>query len=75
MSYIRFSQKQIKDLVKNGVAKDITNLVDRAEIQENYRIIGVSYGTYGINALLLMGEETKTLYAVTARTSAISVLF
>lgn len=75
MSYIRFSQKQIKDLVRNGVAKDITNLVDRAEIQENYRIIGVSHGTYGINALLLMGEETKTLYAVTARTSAISVLF
>ena len=75
MSYIRFNKKQIKELVKLGVAKDVTNLTSKSEIPEEYRKIAISYGNYGINALLLMGEETNTLYAVTARTGAIDILF
>lgn len=74
MSYIKFSQKQIRELVENQVAKDVTNISNRSEIPEEYRKIGISSGTYGINGLLLMGEETNTLYAVTARTGAIDIL-
>lgn len=74
MSYIKFSQKQIRELVENQVAKDVTNISNRSEIPEEYRKIGISSGIYGINGLLLMGEETNTLYAVTARTGAIDIL-
>lgn len=67
----RFTQKQLKALVKSGAAKDVTNGT-RADISENYRQIGYSAGLYGCNGMLLQGESGQ-LYAVTARTSAIYI--
>lgn len=66
----KYTQKQLKSLVKSGAAKDVTNARDRKEIPEYYTQIGYADGIYGCNGMLLKGESGQ-LYAVTARTSAI----
>jgi hypothetical protein len=68
----KYTQKQLKALVKNGIAVDVTNATNRAEaVPEDYKKIGYSLGVYGKNGLLLQGCESGKLYAVTARTSAV----
>lgn len=66
----RFTQKQLKSMVANGIATDVTNATDRNEIPENYRQVGYSAGVYGCNGMLLKGDSGR-LYAVTQRTTAI----
>lgn len=70
---IKYTQKQLKALVINGVAVDVTNAGGRGAIPENYRQIGYSGGVYGCNGMLLQGCESGKLYAVTARTTAIYI--
>jgi hypothetical protein len=60
-------------MVKNGIAVAVTNACDRGAIPENYRQIGYARGVYGCNGMLLQGCESGTLYAVTARTTAIYI--
>ena len=68
----KYTQKQLREMVKNGVAVDVTNAQSRAEaVPEDYKKIGYSLGVYGRNGLLLQGCESGTLYAVTARSSAV----
>ena len=69
----KYTQKQLKELVKSGVAVDVTNAGGRGAIPENYRQIGNSRGVYGCNGMILQGCESGTLYAVTARTTAIYI--
>lgn len=69
----RFTQKALRELVRSGVAVDVTHARERDEIPENYRQIGYSCGVYGCNGMLLQGCETNKLYAVTSCTSAIYV--
>lgn len=66
----KYTQKQLRSLVKSGAAKDVTNARDRKDIPERYTQIGYAAGLYGCNGMLLKGESGQ-LYAVTARTSAI----
>lgn len=68
---IRYTQKQLKALVKHGLAKDVTNAAEQSTIAEPYRQVGYSCGVYGCNGMLLQGLTTGDLYAVTARTTAI----
>ena len=68
----KMTQKELKRLVRSGVAKDVTNSGDCKDIPESYRKIGYSCGVYGCNGMLLQGESGQ-LYAVCARTSAIYV--
>lgn len=68
---IRYTQKQLKELVKRGIAQDVTNATEQSTIAEPYRQIGYSCGVYGCNGMLLQGLTTGDLYAVTARTTAI----
>lgn len=68
----KYTQKQLKGLVKSGVAIDITNAKDRSIIPGYYRQIGYSSGVYGCNGMLLQDENGK-LYAVTERTTAIYI--
>lgn len=68
----RYTQKQLRNLVKCGVAKDVTYAKDRNDIPENYNQIGFSYGVYGCNGMLLKGFSGQ-LYAVTARTVAVYI--
>lgn len=67
----KYTQKQLKELVKSGAAIDVTNAGERGAIPENYSQIGYSAGVYGCNGMLLQGCESGKLYAVTARTTAI----
>lgn len=59
--------KEIKRLVINGHAKDITH--DSNEYSD-LKVIGVSVGVYGRNGLLLE-DDNGELYAITKRTSNI----
>ena len=66
----RFTQKQLRALVKSGAAKDVTHAHDRAVIPGNYKQIGYAAGLYGCNGMLLQ-DDNGQLYAVTERTTAI----
>lgn len=68
----KYTQKQLRQLVKCGAAIDVTNATKRGEVPENYTQIGYASGLYGCNGMLLKGESGQ-LYAVTARTSAIFI--
>lgn len=68
----KYTQKELRNLVALGVAKDVTNAVEVGAIPEYYKQVGYSVGIYGCNGMLLQGESGQ-LYAVTARTSAIYV--
>lgn len=74
----RFTQKQLRELVKTGAAVDVSNADNetRREIERNegyYNQIGYSAGVYGCNGMLLKGNKTGKLYAVTSRTQAIYI--
>lgn len=66
----KFTQRELRNLVACGTAKDITNARERNEVPEGYSQIGYSCGIYGCNGMLLEGDSGQ-LYAVTARTTAI----
>lgn len=66
----KYTQKELKNLVRIGLAIDITNSDSRQDIPERYMQIGYSAGVYGCNGQLFRGESGQ-LYAITARTTAI----
>ena len=68
----RYTQKEIKSYVDNGLAVDISMAHDLKAIPERYDKIGYSSGVYGGNGLLLRGESGK-LYAITRRTTALFI--
>ena len=63
---IKFSQKQLKELIKIGAAINVTNAKTRTDIPENYTQIGYSCGVYGCNGQLFIGEMSHKLYATTS---------
>ena len=69
----KYTRKQLREMVKSGVAVDVTNASGRGAISEDYRQIGYSCGVYGCNGMLLQGCESGKLYAVTSRTTAIYI--
>ena len=74
----KYTQRQLKELVKSGAAIDITNgdNATRKSIESKegyYTQIGYAAGVYGCNGMLLLGHKTNTLYAITSRTTAIFV--
>ena len=74
----KYTQRQLKAMVKEGIAEDITygNNDTRREIEEKegyYTQVGYSSGTYGCNGMLLKGNKTGKLYAITTRTTAVFV--
>ena len=74
----RYTNKQLKDLVKCGAAVDVSsaNNETRCEIEAKegyYNQIGYCSGVYGCSGMLLKGNKTGTLYAVTSRTQAVYI--
>lgn len=74
----KYGQRQIKAMVKNGIAIDISNHdnKDRQELESRegwLDRIGYSVGVYGLNAALFKGHKTGQLYAITARTTALYI--
>ena len=66
----KYTQKQLRDMVKQGVAIDVTNASKPNDIPEPYRQIGYAESIYGCGGMLLLGNSGQ-LYAVTSRTMAI----
>lgn len=74
----KYTQRQLKEMVKHGLAEDITygNNDTRRQIEETegyYTQVGYSSGVYGCNRMLLKGNKTGKLYAITSRTTAVFV--
>lgn len=72
----RYTQKELRELVRLGVAEDYTN--KPAEYMYTLRRlakVGYSAGVYGINGGLVEDTETGQLYAIIGRCSNLLVLF
>ena len=75
----KYTQREIKNLVADGIAEDITRR-SFSEIQElraaaSLEQVGYSFGKYGINGGVLRSRTSGKLYAITARTSALFQIF
>lgn len=68
----KYTIRQLKELVKIGAAIDVTDAISTTAIPEWYDKIGYSRGINGINGLLRRGKSGK-LYAITSRSTAISI--
>ena len=76
----KYTQKEIRSFVKNGIAVDITHHSNpernELEAREGWLDkVGYSSGLYGINGGLLKGHKSGTLYAITKRSTAIFIYF
>lgn len=69
----KFTQRQLRNMVKEKIAVDITSEKSRDAIPEPYTQCGYSAGKYGCNGKLFIGLKTGKLYAVTANTTAIYI--
>lgn len=68
-------QKEIKNLVKLGVAIDITAEEGNLDRYRQLDPIAVSRGKCGMNGGLLKDFQTGKLYAITARNAALFYYF
>ena len=76
----KYTQKEIRSFVKNGIAVDITHHgnpeQNELEAREGWlEKVGYSSGIYGINGGLLKGHNSGTLYAITKRSTALCIYF
>lgn len=75
----KYTQKEIRELVRLGLATDITNYnhTEMWDFLKSHKIgkVGYSSGIYGINGGLLIDEETGEKYAITARNAALLTAF
>lgn len=67
----KYTQKELKNYVRSGLAVDITKAHDTSAINEHIEKIGYSSGTYGINGALFVGVESGMLYAITSRSTSL----
>ena len=76
---IKLTQKQLKGLVKNNAAIDLSQrgtILDREEVlrQEDYlKQIGYAASEMGCTGKLLQGHKTKQLYVIIGHVQAIYV--
>ncbi len=70
-----WTQKELKNLVKLGVAEDITNEdYDCLDDEHPIEKLGTSKGAYGMNGGLIRGASGK-LYVITSRNSLLFRFF
>lgn len=74
----KYTLKQLKSLVNNGLAVDLTkgnnDTYKKIIKKESYLSqVGYASGIYDLNGKLLKGDNTGTLYAITARSSALYI--
>ena len=68
----KVTQRFIKELVREGVAIDLTHSLNRSDAPELLYQIAYSSGIYGRTGVLLK-DETGKLYAVTSRSTALFI--
>ena len=73
----KYTQRELKNLVRCGMAHDLTNAT-AAEVMEQWEHaykVGYSSGAYGINGGLIQNTETGEYYAITVRNSNLFRIF
>ena len=73
----KYTQRELKNLVRCGMAHDLTNAT-AAEVMGQWKHaekVGYSSGTYGINGGLIQNTKTGEYYAITARNSNLFRIF
>jgi hypothetical protein len=72
---LSITQKELKNLVKIGAAKDITAAyfcqVEEIRHAAMAEVVAISRGMYGANGALLKSRKNGDLYAITARSSTL----
>ena len=68
----QYTQKALREMVKNGQAIDLTKSHDYNDMPKPYTQVGYSKGIYGCNGKLLKAENGQ-LYAITTSTSALYI--
>lgn len=72
----KYKQKELRDLVRLGVAEDCTNKPSEcAYILNRLEKVGYSMGIYGINGGLVQDPETGKLYAIVGRSTNLFIVF
>lgn len=72
----KYKLKELRDLVRRGVAEDYTNKPSEyIYTLRRLEKVGYSTGVYGINGGLLEDPETGHLYAIIGRCSNLFILF
>lgn len=76
----KYLLRELKTMVIKGEAVNITRAgvpeYEAIKAREGYlTVIGHSEGVYGLSGLLIQGENTKTLYAITARSTALYIFY
>ena len=75
----KYTQRQLKDLARTGAAQDVTRygFQEMNQFREGRRLdkIGYSSGVYGINGGLLRDMDTGELFTITARNTALMMMF
>lgn len=67
------TQREIRELIKYGYAKDISNIIDRDDLLESVTSIGYAKGSGGIIGAIYIGNETKKLYAIPSKCLALYI--
>ena len=73
----RYTQKELRELVRLGMAADITQYsFDQANALYKHGItkIGYSSGVYGCNGALFQDDHTGEYYAITCRNTTLAQL-
>ena len=72
----KYTQKELRELVRLGVAEDYTNKPSEYIITlRRLDKVGYSTGVYGINGGLVEDAETGTRYAIIGRCANLFILF
>lgn len=72
----KYTQKELRQFVRLGVAEDYTNKPSEyIHTLNRFDKVGYSSGVYGINGGLVKDPETGTLYAIIGRCSNLFILF
>ena len=69
----QYTRKELRRLVAEGLAIDVSDAHDRKAIPEEYAQIGYAHGIYGTIGKLFRGKSGQ-LYAVTNSTSALYIV-
>lgn len=73
----KYTQKQLRELVRLGMAQDITNYSfeqANALYKQGITKVGYSSGVYGCNGALFQDDHTGEYYAITARNTTLAQL-
>lgn len=73
----KYKLSELKNLVRSGMAHDLTN-ASTAEVIKQWKHgekVGYSSGVYGLNGGLIQNTETGEYYAITARNSNLFRIF